>query len=97
MTKKRKTKEHKTLTMRTNIIKYKYLAVVMTFAAAFLVSCNDDPGVENYYTAKGDMANTYLTNRPETFSKFVEILFYFFNSIIVIIYVRSRSIIVCVI
>ena len=60
--------------MRTNILKYKCLAGVMTLAAAFLVSCNDDPGVENYYTAKGDMANTYLINRPETFSKFVEII-----------------------
>ena len=57
--------------MRTNILKYKCLAGVMTLLAAFMVSCNDDPGVENYYTAKGDMANTYLTNRPETFSKFV--------------------------
>lgn len=60
--------------MRTNIFKYKCLAGVMTLLAAFMVSCNDDPGVENYYTAKGDMANTYLTNRPETFSKFVEII-----------------------
>ena len=46
----------------------------MTFVAAFLVSCDDDPGVEHYYTAKGDMANTYLLNRPESFSKFVEII-----------------------
>ena len=60
--------------MRTTILKYKYLAVVMTFVAAFLVSCDDDPGVEHYYTAKGDMANTYLLNRPESFSKFVEII-----------------------
>ena len=38
------------------------------------MSCDDDPGVENYYTAKGDMASTYLLDRPEQFSQFVEII-----------------------
>lgn len=60
--------------MITKFRNNKYLAVVMTLIAALLVSCSDDPDVENYYTAKGDMANTYLTNRPEKFSKFVEII-----------------------
>ena len=60
--------------MITKFRNNKYLAVVMTLIAALLVGCSDDPDVENYYTAKGDMANTYLTNRPETFSKFVEII-----------------------
>lgn len=39
-----------------------------------LISCDDDPGVENYYTAKGDMASTYLINHPERYSQFVEII-----------------------
>ena len=39
-----------------------------------LISCDDDPGVENYYTAKGEMASTYLINHPERYSKFVEII-----------------------
>jgi len=60
--------------MITKIRNNKYLAVVIALTATLLVGCDDDPGVENYYTAKGDMANTYLTSRPETFSKFVEII-----------------------
>ena len=42
--------------------------------AALFASCSDDPGVENYYTSKGDMANSYLSNRPEKFSEFIEII-----------------------
>ena len=39
-----------------------------------LSSCSDDPGVENYYTAKGLMANSYLTSQPDTYGKFVDII-----------------------
>ena len=60
--------------MITKIRNNKCLAVAIAFTAALLIGCDDDPGVENYYTAKGDMANTYLTSRPETFSKFVDII-----------------------
>ena len=60
--------------MITKIRNNKCLAVVIALAATILVGCDDDPGVENYYTAKGEMANTYLTSRPESFSKFVEII-----------------------
>ena len=60
--------------MITKFINNKCLAVVIALTATLLVGCDDDPGVENYYTAKGDMANTYLTSRPETFSKFVDII-----------------------
>lgn len=60
--------------MKSKYINNKFLAVVTLAFAAFCASCSDDPGVENYYTAKGDMANTYLTNRSETFSEFIEII-----------------------
>lgn len=39
-----------------------------------LASCSDDPGAENYYTAKGDMANTYLSNNPDLYGEFVQII-----------------------
>lgn len=60
--------------MITKIRNNKCLAVAIAFTAALLIGCDDDPGAENYYTAKGDMANTYLTSRPETYSKFVDII-----------------------
>ena len=59
-------------------MKKKNLRNVLFVACAALfaltVSCSDDPSAEHYYTAKGDYANTYLLQRPETFSKFVEII-----------------------
>ena len=63
MTKKLKTLKRVTTTL------FAFLAVILT-----CVRCSDDPGVENYYTAKGDMANTYLSNRPDKYSKFIEII-----------------------
>lgn len=39
-----------------------------------LQSCSDEPSSENYYTFTGEMISDYLDNRPERFSKFVEIL-----------------------
>lgn len=53
-----------------------HFAVIALFTAitSFMISCDDDPGVKYYYTAKGDMANTYLMSRPETFSEFVNII-----------------------
>lgn len=50
------------------------IAAVALTIAALCIGCSDDPGVANYYTAKRDMANTYLTNRSETFSEFIEII-----------------------
>ncbi|MBR3619016.1 MAG: fasciclin domain-containing protein [Bacteroidaceae bacterium] len=38
-----------------------------------IVSCSDDPGVENYYTAVREYASDYLQNR-EQFSEYVQIL-----------------------
>ncbi len=51
-----------------------FAVVVSVLAFSLLPSCNDDPGVENYYTAKGDMANSYLSNHPERFSEFISII-----------------------
>lgn len=39
-----------------------------------ITSCSDDPGVENYYTSRKETASAFLSNRPENFSKFIEIL-----------------------
>lgn len=55
-------------------VKNKYIAVVLVAVVALFASCSDDPGVDNYYTAKGSMANTYLTNDPDTYSEFVSII-----------------------
>lgn len=44
------------------------------FAMLGLASCSDEPTSENYYTFKGEMVSDYLDNRPETFSKFTEVL-----------------------
>ncbi len=56
------------------MFKSKYIAVVLMAVVALFASCSDDPGVDNYYTAKGSMANTYLTNDPDTYSEFVSII-----------------------
>lgn len=39
-----------------------------------LTSCSDEPLAENYYTFTGEMVSDYLTNRPELYSEFTEIL-----------------------
>ena len=57
-----------------NIKKYSIIAVVSLVLAGFCMSCDDDPGVANYYTSKRDMANTYLLNRSENFSEFIDII-----------------------
>lgn len=48
--------------------------VLALSVVAVLAGCDDTPDEENYYTAKGDMANMYLLKRPESFSKFVDII-----------------------
>ena len=60
--------------MKSVMFKNKYIAVVLVAVVALFASCSDDPGVENFYTAKGSMANTYLTNDPDTYSEFVSII-----------------------
>ena len=62
------------MTLITKIRSTMMSIVVMMMAFACYQSCSDDPGVDNYYTAKGDMANSYLSNRPERFSEFVGII-----------------------
>ena len=57
-------------------MKIKFLSAVLFIVAAVqlgMVSCSDDPGVNNYYTSKSEYASDYLLNR-EQFSKYVEIL-----------------------
>lgn len=50
-----------------------FLAV--SLLSLFVVSsCSDEPTEDNYYTFTGEMVSNYLTNRPETFSEFTEIL-----------------------
>lgn len=55
---------------------FKLLSIVMSCSlmTSFFIACDDDPGVENYYTAKGDMANTYLMKNSEKFSEFINII-----------------------
>ena len=58
-----------------NNIKYLVLVVLLLSSVHFaLVSCNDDPGADNYYTFTGEMATDYLNHRPDQFSEFIGIL-----------------------
>ena len=50
-----------------------YLFSLLLFSSSF-VACSDEPTAENYYTFTGEMVSDYLTNRPEVYSDFVEIL-----------------------
>ena len=53
----------------------KTLIGVASIASLFLAAnCSDDPDVQFYYTQTGEMANSYLTNRSESFSEFVSII-----------------------
>lgn len=58
------------------LLKFKFLAVVLfaiSAAQICMVSCKDDPGVENYYTQTREYASDYLTSRDQ-FSEYVQIL-----------------------
>ena len=58
------------------IIKFNFLAVALFIISAIqvgLVSCEDDPGVENYYTQTREYAADFLKNRDQ-FSDYVQIL-----------------------
>jgi len=58
------------------ILKFKLMTVAAVILAAVqfgLVSCSDDPGVDNYYTSTSEYATDYLKSRDQ-FSQFVQIL-----------------------
>jgi hypothetical protein len=58
------------------ILNFKFLAVamiVMTAVQFSLVSCSDDPGVENYYTSTSEYATDYLQEQDQ-YSMYVQIL-----------------------
>ena len=48
------------------------LAIILTLHLS-VVSCSDDPGLENYYTSTKEYASDYLMNRSQ-YSQFVQIL-----------------------
>ncbi len=50
-----------------------YTAIFILVAQLGFMSCDDDPGVENYYTSTAEYASDYLMNR-EQFSDFVKIV-----------------------
>ena len=52
------------------------LAAVAIFATVQfgMVSCSDDPGIDNYYTSTKDYAIDYLKKCPERYSDYLEIL-----------------------
>ena len=59
-----------------NFKKVRFGAFVLMVVAAFqvaVVSCSDDPGVENYYTQSKEYASTYLKNRDQ-YSEYLKIL-----------------------
>jgi len=58
------------------LLKSKFLAIALCVMSAVqfgLVSCNDDPGVDSYYTATREYASDYLKNRDQ-YSQYVQIL-----------------------
>lgn len=58
------------------VINNKVLAAIVIVLSAIqisLVSCNDDPGIESYYTQTREYASDFLKNR-EQFSDYVQIL-----------------------
>ena len=58
------------------LIKIKFWAVVLFIISAVqmgIVSCSDDPGVDNYYTIVREYAADYLKNRDE-YSQYLKIL-----------------------
>lgn len=57
--------------------KFQFLAVALFIISAIqivFVSCDDDPGVENYYTSTKEYASDFLQNRPDQFSDYIQIL-----------------------
>ena len=59
-----------------NILNFKHFAVAVLSCAALqfgLVSCSDDPGVENYYTSTSQYATDYLLANGQ-FSEYTKIL-----------------------
>ena len=59
-----------------NLNKFKLFTFLLLAFSALqvgMVSCNDDPGVENYYTATREYASDYL-KRQDKFSDYVQIL-----------------------
>ena len=65
---------------KDNSISFRKGSILFMIFAVFnilsfpLVSCSDDPLEENYYTFTGEMVSDYLTNRPDMYSEFTEIL-----------------------
>ena len=60
--------------MKLSGIKFWALALfVVSSVQVAVVSCSDDPGVENYYTQSKEYAATYLQNR-EQYSEYLKIL-----------------------
>ena len=59
-----------------NLKKMRFGAIALCVVAALqvaVVSCSDDPGVENYYTQSREYASSYLQNRSQ-FSEYLKIL-----------------------
>ena len=59
-----------------NFKSLRFGALALCVAAALqiaVVSCSDDPGVENYYTQSKEYASTYLQNRSQ-YSEYLKIL-----------------------
>lgn len=50
------------------------LILALTTFPALITSCSDEPLAENYYTFTGEMVSDYLSNRPDQFSEFIEVL-----------------------
>lgn len=53
-----------------------YISTILSVILSLnvLVSCDDDPGVENYYTSSKQYASDFLNDNKAQFSSFIEIL-----------------------
>lgn len=61
------------ISLRRGSILFMIFAVI-NIVSFPLASCSDEPLEENYYTFTGEMVSDYLTNRPDMYSAFTEIL-----------------------
>ena len=59
--------------MKSKLMK-RTIVISVIALTGMTMACSDDPSSENYYTQTGEMAATYLMNRPRQFSEFVEII-----------------------
>ena len=66
--------KEKTIIMKKSIYHIMSLFGLLAILMPSVSSCNAEPDSDNFYTFTGEMASSYLKNRPEKFSEFTQIV-----------------------